>query len=59
MLQTLFLTHEKIMSIFANICVVHCINHCTVDWGLGKRSLPIDLGILGAYADIYRRLVLM
>ena len=26
-------------------------------WGLGKKCLPIDTGIMGAYADIYRRLL--
>ena len=26
-------------------------------WGLGKKCLPIDSGIMGAYADIYRRLL--
>ena len=26
-------------------------------WGLGKKCLPIDCGILVEYADIYRRLL--
>ena len=29
----------------------------TLGWGLGKKRLPIDSGIMGAYADIYRRLL--
>ena len=29
----------------------------TLGWGLGKKCLPIDSGIMGAYADIYRRLL--
>ena len=28
-----------------------------VGWGLGKKRLSIDSGILGAHADIYRRLL--
>ena len=28
-----------------------------IGWGLGKKCLPIDCGILAEYADIYRRLL--
>ena len=31
--------------------------HVTIGWGLGKKRLPIDCGILVENADIYRRLL--
>ena len=31
--------------------------HVAIGWGLGKKCLPIDSGIMGVYADIYRRLL--
>ena len=33
------------------------IGHAAVGWGLGKKRLSIDSGILGAHADIYKRLM--
>ena len=31
---------------------VLCIAYPTLGWGLGKKCLPIDSGIMGAYADL-------
>ena len=31
--------------------------HTLLGWALGKKCLPIDSGIMGAYAEIYRRLL--
>ena len=35
----------------------HKLRHVLLGWGLGKKRLPIDSGIMGAYADTYRRLL--